>query len=128
MRLCVTAVSFIHNRVFCQAYRHSGEHNRIDQSGHTHTDSPPSNTEPVTLGSQVAGEDLRRHQECNSTPGRSITERTQQVSIEAQLKLGVIDLPNIKQEQHGNSSRGKLRSFVRILLCALVYGSSLAYN
>jgi len=52
---------------------HDIEHDGVDQRGHTHTNGPPSDSESITLGSQITGEDLSGNQKGNSTPCGSIS-------------------------------------------------------
>lgn len=81
MRLCEIVLAPSTTGVLDKAYRQGREHNRIDQSGHAHANSPPSDAEAIPLGSQVTGKDLRGYQERDSSPGGSITVRRHQVSI-----------------------------------------------
>lgn len=54
----------------------TAKHDRIDQSRHSHADSPTGDSKPVPLGSQVTREDFCGYQESDSTPGGSIPLRS----------------------------------------------------
>lgn len=68
----------------CFAYLHRAEHDRVHQRGHANADRPPRDPESVPLSAQVRGEDLRRHQEGDRSPGGGVRE--------------------VEQEEHGDSS------------------------
>lgn len=56
-----------------RTHSHDIEHDRVDQSGHTHTNGPPSNSESIALSSQITREDLGGDQESDCTPGSGIS-------------------------------------------------------
>ena len=59
-----------------ESYGHDIEHDRVDQSSHTHSNGPTGDAESIALGSQITGEDLSGNQESNRAPGGSITTVT----------------------------------------------------
>lgn len=52
---------------------HDIEHNGVHQSGHPHTNGPPSNAEAIALGSQITGEDLGGNQKGDCSPSGRIS-------------------------------------------------------
>lgn len=115
MRLWKNSVSFVSKKDDLQANLEGLEHDRIDQSGHANTNGPASYAKPVTLSSQIAGEYLRGHQECDRAPGRSIAVVGKHVITYGHLELDVLDLPEVKQKQHSNSPGSVLSCFVGIM-------------
>lgn len=89
-----------------------GKHDGVDQNGPTDTDGPASNTETVTLGTQITGEDLGGDQECNGTYLMSACVGY----IEPPLLLTPSGRVNqIEQEKHGHCRRSDARCFGRVV-------------
>lgn len=115
MRLCRNSGQLRLQKDDLQTNREGLEHDRIDQSGHANTNSPASNAKPITLSSQIAGEYLRGHQECDRAPGRSIAVIKHQVITYGHFELNVLDLPKVKQKQHSNSPGSVMSRFAGIM-------------